>query len=67
MTMYSDTYYIINEDTDGLFYCEQTYKDIEKAKQHAKRMSEQLNTTCLIVKPITKVIATTKWIIEDLS
>lgn len=67
MTMYSDTYYIITENTNGLFSCEQTYKDIEKAKQHAKTISEQLNITCLIVKPVAKVVSNTNWIIEDLN
>lgn len=36
MTMYSDTYYIMHENNDGTFSCIQSYKDIEKAKQHAK-------------------------------
>lgn len=67
MTIYSDTYYILTENTDGLLNCKPTYRDIEKAKQHAKSLSEQLNMTCLIVKPIAKVTANTKWIIEDLN
>lgn len=67
MTMYSDTYYIMNENIDGTFSCIQSYKDIEKAKQHAKQISEQLNITSLIVKPITKVTSNTKWVVEDLN
>lgn len=67
MTMYSDIYYIMNENNDGTFSCIQSYKDIEKAKQQAKMISEQLNITSLIVKPIIKVISNTKWVIEDLN
>ena len=67
MTMYSDNYYIISENTDGQISCLPSYKDIERAKQQAKMMSEQLNITCLIVKPVVKVISNTKWIIEDLN
>lgn len=67
MTMYSDTYYIMSENNDGTFSCIQSYKDIEKTKRHAKMISEQLNITSLIVKPVTKVISNTKWVIEDLN
>lgn len=67
MTIYSDNYYIITENTNGLYDCLPSYKDIERAKQQAKMMSEQLNTTTLIVKPVVKVIPNTKWIIEDLN
>lgn len=66
MTMYSDIYYIINENNDGTFSCIQSHKNIERAKQHAKTISEQLSITSLIVKPIAKVKINTKWVIEDL-
>ena len=65
--MYSDNYYIMTENAVGQYNCILSYKDIEKTKQHAKKISEQLNITSLIVKPITKVVSSTKWVIEDLA
>lgn len=65
--MYSDRYYIMTEYKDGSLECITSYTNIEKAKQHAKQISEQLNITCLIVKPVVKLTSNTKWIIEDLN
>jgi len=67
MTMFSDYYYIMTENNVGQFNCLLSYKNIERAKQHAKQLSEQLNITCLIVKPVAKVTSNTQWTVEDLN
>lgn len=66
MTMYSDNYYIMTENLDGTLSCSMSYTNLEETKRHAKMLSEELNITCLIVKPISKVTSSTKWVIEDL-
>lgn len=65
--MDSNAYYIINKKTFGLYDCIQSYNDLETAKQQAKMISEQLNITTLIVKPVAKITSSTKWTIEDLN
>lgn len=67
MTMHSDTYYIMNENINGLYDCIQSYKNIEMAKQQAKMISEQLNMTTLIVKPVVKVIPIINGHLKDLN
>ena len=62
-----NAYYIINKNTFGLYDCIQSYNDLETAKQQAKMISEQLNITTLIVKPVAKITSSTKWTIEDLN
>ena len=66
MTMYSDNYYIMTEGKNEQLNCLLSYTNLEETKLHAKTISEQLNITCLIVKPVAKLISNTQWVIEDL-
>lgn len=66
MTMYSDNYYIVTEGKNEQLNCLLSYTNLEETKLNAKNISEQLNITCLIVKPVAKVISNTQWVIEDL-
>lgn len=65
--MDANAYYLINKNTNGLYDCMQSYKDLEAAKQQAKEISTQLNITILIVKPVVKVIPNIECIIKDLN
>lgn len=65
MALFCNNHYIILECSNGELECLLSHENLKDAKRHAKEITEQINKTCLIVKPIAKVISNTQWTIKD--